>query len=551
MKKIFFIALFISSVNTFSQNTIGTTLNTEAALNGYTLFSSRSTSTPSITYLINNCGEIVNQWSSNFRTFGVDYLTENGDLYSNHFDDQSTLNLRGNTGRIEKKDWNNNLLWGFTYSDTDYSFHHDYVVMPNGNILMMVAYRMTETEAIDSGRNPSLLSEGELYNEKIIEIQPIGVDGGQIIWEWSAWDHLIQDFDPSKNNFGIIKDNPEKIDINFTGTSGSTADWLHLSSMDYNPELDQIIFSSPRISEFYIIDHSTTTAEAATSSGGNSGKGGDILYRWGNPQIYDQGTSADQKTFGQHTVHWIPKGLNDEDKILFYNNAKGGDYSSVEIINPPIDQNGNYSYTPNTAYAPIDAEWSYTDPTSPQNLYSPLISSAYRLPNGNTLITEGTSGHILEIDANENTVWDYITPYRNDVILSQGETNTGAQVSWIFRAKRYPYNYAGFVGKDLTPSGYIEQNPVTENCSLFDALSVEEFNLSFNFSIYPNPVSNTINITNKTNQNYSVELFDFNGKKIEFSLINEKINISSLNSGFYILKVNTDNGSLIKKIVKI
>lgn len=550
MKKIFFTLLLLNSIHIFSQNTIGTTLNTEDALSGYTLFSSRSTTLPSITYLINNCGEIVNEWTSDFRTFGVDYLMDNGDLYSNHFDDNSTLNLRGNTGRIEKKDWNNNLLWGFTYSDTDFSFHHDYVVMPNGNILMMVAHRMSSAEAIESGRDPSLLSEGELYDERIIEIEPVGTDGGQIVWEWRAWDHLIQDFDGSKSNFGIVKDHPERIDINFTGTSGSTADWLHLSSMDYNAELDQIIFSSPRISEFYIIDHSTTTSEAATSSGGNSGKGGDILYRWGNPQIYDQGTTTDQKAFGQHTVHWIPKGLNDEDKIMFYNNAVGGDYSSVDIIAPPVDQNGNYSYTPNTAYAPTDPEWSYTDQTSPQNLFSPLISSAYRLENGNTLITEGTSGHILEIDINNNIVWDYITPYRNDVILSQGDTNTGAQVSWIFRAKRYPFDYSAFIGKDLTPTGYIEQNPVPANCTLFNTLSVEEFDLDTSFAIYPNPSNDIINITNRKSLDYDVELFSFNGQKITLKLDKNSLDLSTLTSGIYLLRINTKNDSLIKKIVK-
>ena len=65
------------------------------------------------------------------------------------------------------------------------------------------------------------------------------------------------------------------------------ADWASYT-------LDQIVLSNHNLSEIWIIDHSTTTLEAASHSGGNSGKGGDLLYRWGNPQAYDQGTGADQ-----------------------------------------------------------------------------------------------------------------------------------------------------------------------------------------------------------------------------------------------------------------
>ncbi|WP_108802977.1 aryl-sulfate sulfotransferase [Aquimarina sp. Aq107] len=546
----FLLCLLLVSSYSYSQNTIGAIANTEKSLNGYTLFSPNSSIIPSKTFLINNCGEIVNEWSSNFKAWGVDYITEDGDLYSAHVDNQSTLNIRGNTGRIEKKDWDNNLLWGLTYSDTDFSFHHDYLPLPNGNILMVVAYRKTLEEAIASGRNPSTLDEGELYDERIIEIQPIGTDGAQIVWEWRLWDHLIQDFDFSKNNFGVLADHPELIDINFTGSSNSDADWLHISSIDYNSELDQILFSSPRLSEFYVIDHSTTTAEAATSSGGNSGMGGDILYRWGNPQIYDQGTADDKKLFGQHTVHWVPNGLTDSGKFMLFNNGSGRDFSSVDILNPPVDQNGNYSYTSNTSFLPSEPEWSYTNESNPEEFFSPLISSAYRLDNGNTLITEGTKSKIFEINPEKEIVWEYISPYRNDIILSQGDTNTGAAASWIFRGKRYTFDYVGFTGKDLTPSGYLEQNPIPENCSLFTTLSTDEFDLSVNFDVYPNPIDDVLNVINKKNVIYNVELFTLNGQKIDAQLNNNILNTSSLNSGLYMLRINVGNSSFIKKIVK-
>ena len=62
-------------------------------------------------------------------------------------------------------------------------------------------------------------------------------------------------------------------------------------------------------SEFWIIDHGTTTAQAAGHTGGRRGRGGDLLYRWGNPRAYRAGTKADRKLFAQHNAHWIPKGL--------------------------------------------------------------------------------------------------------------------------------------------------------------------------------------------------------------------------------------------------
>jgi len=123
-----------------AQNTVGTLLNTDASLNGYTLFSPRTTLIPRYTYLIDNCGGVVNQWESSFPLFSTDYLMPDGSLFRSVIDNQSTINLPGNTGRIEHLDWDDNLIWALTYSDTDFSFHHDYVVLDNGNILMLVGY---------------------------------------------------------------------------------------------------------------------------------------------------------------------------------------------------------------------------------------------------------------------------------------------------------------------------------------------------------------------------------------------------------------------------
>jgi hypothetical protein len=158
-----------------------------------------------------------------------------------------------------------------------------------------------------------------------------------------------------------------------------------------------------------VIDHSTTTKEAASHTGGNSGKGGDILYRWGNPQTYDRGTSSDQKLFGQHDAQWIKPGLPGEGDILIFNNGvtrPGSHYSSVDEITSPILENGSYYLEDESAYGPAEQTWIYTaDPAT--SFYSSSISGVQRLANGNTLICSGETGKIFEVTLEEETVWQY------------------------------------------------------------------------------------------------------------------------------------------------
>ncbi len=401
------LGLLFSLTHGMAQNTVGVQLNTANSLNGYTLFSPRTNETPRYTYLIDNCGEIVNRWESSFPLFSTDYLMPDGTLYRSVIDNQSTLAIPGNTGRIEHLDWDGNLIWGLTYSDTDFSFHHDFAVLPNGNIIMLVAHRRSEAEAIAEGRDPATMANGELYEESLIEIEPVGTDGFNIVWEWYSWDHLIQDFDNTQNNFGVVGDHPELIDINF-GINLGEADWWHSNAISYSPELDQVIISNRNLDEFIIIDHSTTTAQAATGSGGNSGMGGDILYRWGNPQSYRQGDANDQKLFAMHNVHFIPPGVPDAGKIMIFNNGDTVGFTAIQIIDAPYNPGTqNYDYG-GGAFGPEDVDYEYVDPVDPTNFFAAFLSGAQQLPNGNILICNGPFGELFEIDrTNSETVWRY------------------------------------------------------------------------------------------------------------------------------------------------
>ncbi|MBO6606208.1 MAG: aryl-sulfate sulfotransferase [Psychroserpens sp.] len=528
-----------------SQNTVGTTFITEDVYDAFTLITANTKA-----YLINNCGEIINEWTSAYIPGNAVYLLPNGNLLraGRVQDGSSDIVFGGQGGIVELFDWDGNLLWSFLYNSNQERQHHDIFPMPNGNILILAATSMSSGEAILAGRDPNNLPENRLYNEQIIEVEPIGTDQANIVWEWNVSDHLIQDFDNARNNFGDVSADPGKLDINFLNGGSGAANWLHFNSIQYDETLDQIVISSRNLSEIYIIDHSTTTAEAATSSGGTYGKGGDFLYRWGNPQSYRQGTETDRVLYGQHYPYYIPSGLNDERKIMLFNNGNGRtpSFSEVMIIDPPATTPGFYDYTADTAYGPATADYTYEDQSaSPSPFYSSIVSSAQRLPNGNTLICEGQFGEVFEIDSNENKVWEYINPVHNinGSIATQGNPPPGANI--LFRAIKYAPDFPAFTGRDLTPGLPIEINPDLTICS---SLSIAEFELDA-IEIYPNPTSGIIQIESELAID-GVNVYSMLGQKVLSNTSTSVLDLSSLQSGVYILNIISGERQISKRIVK-
>ncbi|MFD2823091.1 aryl-sulfate sulfotransferase [Lacinutrix iliipiscaria] len=538
MKKLLLLLNFFFCLTLLSQNTVGTIRNDSGSYNGYTLlYPANSTET----YLINNCGEVIHQWTSTYTPAASAYLLENGNLLRTGKISNSDITFGGVGGKIELFDWNNTLLWEYTYSSATVSQHHDIFPLPNGNILMLAVSTMTEAEAIQAGRDPFMLSEGKLFNEQILELEPVGMNQANVVWEWNIKNHLIQDIDASKDNFGVVAENPQLLDINYLNDANPIANWLHINSIQYNETLDQIVLSSRILSEIYIIDHSTTTEQAATNSGGIYGKGGDFLYRWGNPEAYGKGTSTDRTLFSQHYPHWIPDGFTDAGKIILFNNGNSRAYSSVDIINPPVSAPGVYIYDETTGYGPTAAEWIYTDP-EPTDLFSSILSSGERLPNGNTLICDGDSGYFFEIDTNNTIVWEYVNPDAASGILTQGDTPTA---NLTFRAKKFSEDYPAFFGRDLTPGDPIELNPDLSECTI---LSTPEFVFD-ELIIHPNPSSHILNI--KTNNTIDkIELYDLVGHLVLSVKANKQIDISHLSNGLYLTRIISGNHSITKKIIK-
>ena len=441
--------------------TLGLFLDDSAAAPGYTLFAPMHYTT---TYLIDDSGRLCHSWQSHWQPGRTVSLLENGDLLHACFNAPSPnpwFPGCGEGGRTEEHDWDGNLVWAFNYWDSMHLQHHEVRPMPNGNVLMIAYDRLTPAQAIALGRRPDHIIEGAVWPDHVVEVQKTGESTGTIVWEWHVWDHLIQDYDSTKANYGNVAQHPELADFNF---GPSQACWNHTNSICYDADLDQILLSVRGFSEVWVIDHSTTTEQARGHTGGRGGKGGDLLYRWGNPQAYRAGTGADEQLYQQHDAEWISAGCPGAGDILIFNNGigrPGGDYTTVNEIVPPVDSLGHYYLPPGGHYGPAAACWTYTA-SPPSSFYSSEISGAQREPDGNTLIDDGIHGVFFEIAPDTSMVWRYVNPVADTGPMYQGDTaaddpaHPGQKMNAVFRIHRYAPDYPGLVGRNLTPQGPIE-----------------------------------------------------------------------------------------------
>jgi hypothetical protein len=487
---------------------LGLHINDSKALAGYTLLSTMNSKS---IYLLDNEGRIVHTWKPETTSMHCCYLLPNGHLLRPAELGGREKSFGGGPaplGRVQEFTWDGEVVWDYTFFNDKQLPHHDITKMPNGNVLMISWDKKNVEECIAAGRKPELVSK-YLLPDSIIEVKPTGKNSGEVVWEWHLWDHLIQDHDSTKSNYGVVADHPELVDVNHAaegpgapapptnaakkddakkddakkddakkddtskddakkddakkddakkddankddakkddakkdgadapkgpqakskadvdrlksiGYAGSAAsqsqrvdpDWTHVNSVDYNADLDQILLSVPAFSEIWVVDHGTTTAEAAGHTGGRRGHGGDLLYRWGNPANYRAGGPADKRLFFQHNAQWIPKGLPGEGHVLLFNNGsrrKDGTYSSVDEIVLPVDDSGFYPKEDKKPWGPAEPVWSYSAPKK-SDFYSSFISGTHRLPNGDTMICSGANGTLFEVTPDKEIVWKYVNP---------------------------------------------------------------------------------------------------------------------------------------------
>lgn len=361
----------------------------------YTLYAVKDGTTAN---LVDTSSNIYHTWtfSSSKRTVYSTYLDDDKNLWR-------TYKPTGNSGftgpihgGIQKLDWDGNTLWDFTYySNGVYTPHHDICPMPNGNILLICYEYKSSTEATAAGSTGGTY----IYSEKIVEMQQTGTNSYSIVWEWSLWDHMCQDVSAGTNYVSNTDDHPELMNINYSG-GGDSHDKYHMNGIDYNEDLDQIVVSMHNMDAVFVIDHSTTTSEAASHLGGNSGMGGDFLYRWGNPASY--GASGTTQFDVIHDAHWISSdNPNYPDYLAAFNNEGGsGTNSAVTIWLPPY--NGyNYTMTPGVQ-TPTSEDYQYNASWGTSN-----EGNSEQLPNGNMLLCRTMGSTIYEINSSGSTIWTY------------------------------------------------------------------------------------------------------------------------------------------------
>lgn len=457
------VLLFLSLSSTFllfGQNTIGVIdFQPDLVEEGYTLVYPHNQ--PNV-YLLDMCGEVVHTWTNadTLRPGNVAYLQENGDIvltYRPQIFSNDPIWAGGGGATVERRTWDNDVLWSYTLNDSTGRLHHDIEVKPDGNVFAIAWEHFSAEEAVNAGRDTSLVPEDGLWSEMILELAPDGNGGADVVWEWHAWDHLVQDLDSTLSNFGVVSDNPRLIDINFGTPSSQPSDWLHINAIDFNPFFGHLLLSVPTFDELWIVDYSNFDA-------------GQMIWRWGNPEAYDMGDADDKQLFYQHDCHWVYDHVTlanpDFGKIAVFNNRVPGEndeaFSAVHLLNPSYtDYDNNYATETGTeTYLPSDFDWSYT---APDSIYSSGLSSFQRLENGNSLICYGRWGDTREITPDGELAWRYKTPLVNAggfaAPVSQGSEPTINQ-NLTFRAHRYPADFEGFDGVGLNAQGVIELDPM-------------------------------------------------------------------------------------------
>lgn len=424
---------------------------------GYVLFPSKHRGD---VYLIDRLGRAVHHWSRSTLEPGQScYLRPNGNLVRAAMIRGTSIG-GGEGGRVEEYDWDDNLVWAFDFATDRGTTHHDFKVMPNGNLLMLAVERKLSAEAVAKGFQASQLRDGYVAPEMVVELARDGA-GVRVVWEWHVWDHLVQGRDRALSNYGVPRESPGLLEV----TGAAPAFWNHGNSIDYNEALDQVVISARSHNEFWVLDHSTTTAEAAGHTGGRRGHGGDFIYRWGNPQTYGAGTAANRTLFNQHDVQWIQPGLPGAGHILIFNNGldrPGGNYSTLDELIPAVLPDGSYpALTAGQAWGPTELAWQFRA-TPPTAFYASEISGAQRLPNGNTLACEGTTSRFFEVTPSGQIVWEYFNPVSNAGPMTQYERASldpkGHPESAVFKIHWYPASFSGFASRDLTPGSVIERS---------------------------------------------------------------------------------------------
>lgn len=427
----------------------------DKAWNGYTLLASMGgyvdpdTGVNNPAVLIDMEGNVINAWpltSTPSKLLPGGYIIgQEGPMGS----------LGGQTAPLAQLDWNGNKVWEWTGaarspgSEEKFGCHHDFQRQGNP-----VGYYVPGMEPMVTGGKTLILSNYHPPIEQTahISISPLHDDAlyevdweGNLLWQWYAWEHFDQmGFNDAARQ--AIYENASARDPNrpfdyqhFNAASFIGPNrWYDAGDLRFHP--DNIIFDCRSSNILGVIarqDH----PEGLWLSG-------DIIWRVGPDYSYGNPEYKLGQIIGQHHVHMIPQGLPGAGNILLYDNGGNAGYGPLMPGLPPVTSNKLREYSRILEFDPVSLEvvWEYMNPQAQfdsegncieATLFSPFISSASRLPNGNTIVCQGSNGRIIELTPDKEIVWEYITPYLGPVdpdVGRFGSTN-------VYRAYRFPASW--------------------------------------------------------------------------------------------------------------
>jgi hypothetical protein len=393
----------------------GTTIyDPERCWNGYTIFQAKEVGA----LLIDMNGTEVKLWKG---LHGFPNKILPGGYVMGHTGERPNAFSMQDQIDLVQVDFNGKIVWKFNRWEFIEDLgeepqwmarqHHDY--QREGN---PVGYYVPGMDPLVDHGHTFILSHKNLFNPGITDkrlLDDVILEAtwdGKVVWRWVCSDHF-EELGFGEDAKKVLRRNP-----NMVPSGGGMGDWMHINSMsllgpdkwhdagDERFHPDNIIWSSRESNIIAIVSKKT----------------GQIVWKIGPDYDTNDALKKLGWIIGPHHAHMIPRGLPGEGNILVYDNGGWAGYGAPNPGAPTGIKNALRDYSRVLEFDPITLAivWQHTPkeagllhPTDSNRYYSPFISCAQRLPNGNTLITEGSGGRIIEVTQDHQIVWEYISPY--------------------------------------------------------------------------------------------------------------------------------------------
>lgn len=394
----------------------GTTIyDPSKAWNGFTVLSPLGT--PAVLVLDMN-GRVVKRWEGFDLVSGGPARVLPGGIVIAPVGNAMPQHLEATA--LVAKDFAGKELWRFEHGEQGSSGawsgrqHHDWQLstFPGGAFSPAYAPRLAGASVLlltHSAHTDPAIADVLLDDDKLVELGP----DGKVTWQWRAGDH-IGDFGFGSAARVAIKRNGKRAGY----------DWFHINSAAYVGPNRWFEAGDKRFDPGNVIISSRSANVIAIV-----GRDGSIAWQLGPDSSATPAAAAIGQIIGQHDVTMIPEGLPGAGNLLLFDNGGSSGYGDPSPISPNGDAIYQRAGSRVLEIDPVSMKlvWSYSAP----DFYSFNISSAQRLPNGNTLITEGTTGRVFEVTREKEIVWEYLAP--------PGEGPRASHA--LYRAYRIPYGW--------------------------------------------------------------------------------------------------------------